>query len=73
MTVRRMARVVLRLVWVIVWLHDVWRKYYCLWHGSSHPCYRMDVRRMARVLLPVAPDVSSLFEYGSTMFRVSII
>ena len=61
------------LILVIVWLYAKWREYYCLWPGLSHLCYRLDVRRMARVLLPLAWAISSLLSYGCTPYGASII
>ena len=35
------------LIFANVWLHVVWREYYCLWPGLPLLCYGMAVRRMA--------------------------
>ena len=43
----------------ILWLYVVWRQYDCLWRGLPDLCNRSAVRRMARVLLPLAWVTSS--------------
>ena len=48
------------LIFAIVWLHAIWHEYYCLWPGLIRLCYHVAVRRMARVLLPLAWVTSSL-------------
>ena len=48
------------LIFAIVWLHAIWHEYYCLWPGLIRLCYHVAVRRMARVLLPLAWGTSSL-------------
>ena len=48
------------LLLVILWLYVVWRQYHCLWPGLLDPCSRSDIRRMARVLLPLTLVTSSL-------------
>ena len=45
---------------VILWLYVVWHQYDCLWPGLPDLCNRSTVRRMARVLLPLAWVTSSL-------------
>ena len=52
------------LIVAIVWLYVVWREYYCLWPGLLHLCYHMAVRRMARVLLPLARVTSTFLLCG---------
>ena len=42
----------------------VWREYYCLWTGLPHVWQHMVVRRVARVLLPLAWVNCSLLSYG---------
>ena len=56
------------LIFAIIWPYAVWREYYCLWPGLPHLCHRMAVRRMARVLLPLAWVNSSLLSYGCTPY-----
>ena len=60
-------------IFAIVRLYVVWRVYYCLWPGLSHLCYRMAVRHMARVLLPLAWVTSCLPLHGGTSYGASII
>ena len=60
-------------MFVLIWPYAVWRMCYCLLPGLPHLCHRMDVRRMARVLLPLAWFDSSLLSYGCTLYGVSII
>ena len=48
------------LIFAMVWLYVVRRKYYCLWPGSIHLCYHMAICDMAQVLLPLAWVTSSL-------------
>ena len=48
------------LLLVILWLYVVWRQYHCLWPGLPDFCNCSAVRRMARVLLPLAWVTSSL-------------
>ena len=99
MAVRRMARVLLPLVWVnssslshgntpygasiiafglnyiifaISLLHVVWREHYRRWPGSVHLYDLMAVRRVARVLLPLARVTSSLPSNGCTSYGASI-
>ena len=54
----------------VVWLHVVWREYYCLSPGLPLLCYGMAVRRMERVLLPLAWVNSPLFSCGGCQARV---
>ena len=48
------------LIFAIVWLYIIWRKYYCIWPALTHLCYHMAVRHMARALLPLVWVTSSL-------------
>ena len=61
------------LIFAIVWLYVVWREYHCLWPGLTHLCHHMAVRRMTRVLLPLAQVTSCLLPYGGTPYGASII
>ena len=62
-----------QLIFVIIWLYLVWRKYDFLWPGLPHFCHRMAVHHMARVLLHMACVDSSLLSYGRTPYGASII
>ena len=57
----------------VSWSPECRKLDYCLWHGLSRLCYHLAVRRMARVLLPLAWAISSWLLYGCTPNGVSII
>ena len=42
------------LIFASVWVYVAWREQYCLWPGLTHFCHHTAIRRMARVLLPLA-------------------
>ena len=61
------------LIFAIKWLHILWREYHCLWLGLIHLWSHTAIRRMTRVLSPLAWVTSPLPSYGCTSYGVSII